>query len=152
MRSVPVPLAQHQHGKIIKQLKNLCLAVFPTQRERAASALWHLCGSSHSSWFIMEQLITPLRQLLLLPHFQLKGLCLRQSSNPFLHVLTPIKHLSVCWAGVQIRVSLHSKEDVSHQLNQIQAARMLHLDGPQPRTNASDKGRLCKSKLRYDYR
>lgn len=60
-------------------------------------------------------------------HFQLtKGLCLRQSSNTFLHVLTPIKHLSVCWAGVQIRVSLHSKEDVSHLLNQIQAARMLH--------------------------
>lgn len=127
MRSVPVPLAQHQNGKIIKQMKNLCLTVFATQGEGAASALWHLCGTSHSSWFIMEQSITTLRQLLLLPHFQLnKGFCLRQSSNTFLHVLTPIKHLSVCWAGVQIRVSLHSKEDVSHLLNQIQAARMLH--------------------------
>lgn len=127
MRSVPVPLAQHQHGKIIKQLKNQCLAVFARQGEGAASALWQPCGSSHSSWFIMEQSITAPRQLLLPPHFQLtKGLCLKQSSNTFLHVLTPIKHLSVCWAGVQIRVSLHSKEDVSHPLNQIQAARMLH--------------------------
>lgn len=127
MRSVPVPLAQHQHGKIIKQLKNPCWAVSATQSKGAASALWHLCGSPHSSWFIMEQSITPLRQILLLPHFQLtKGLCLRQSSNTFLHVLTPIKHLSVCWAGVQIRVSLHGKEDVSHLFNQIRAARMLH--------------------------
>lgn len=85
-----------------------------------------LCGSSHSSWYIMEQSVRLLRQFLLLPHFPAhQRLCLRQSSNTFLHVLTPIKHLSVCWTGVQIRVSLHSK-DVSHPLNQIRAARLLH--------------------------
>lgn len=41
MKSEPVPLAQHQHSKIIKQLKNLCLAVFAMQGEGPASALWH---------------------------------------------------------------------------------------------------------------